>query len=105
MYERIHGWMLHFTGIRTSCRGNDCILSALPGGCDSFHSWFTCGRGWILWLVGSLFLISICCPVMTPITCGLYVQPPWSSATGVVGTCQVLSGRPDFTHTNAYLTV
>src|SRR3954452_17693315 len=59
----------------------------------------------MLWLVGSLFLISICCPVMTPMTCGLYAQPPWSSVTAVVGTCQVLSGRPDFTHTNAYLTV
>src|SRR4051794_27056924 len=42
---------------------------------------------------------------MTPITCGLYMQPPWSSVTGVVGTCQLRSGRPDFTHTNAYFTV
>jgi len=49
--------------------------------------------------------MSICCPVMTPMTCGLYMQPPWSSVTGVDGTCQLRSGRPDFTHTNAYFTV
>src|SRR5438270_2472790 len=97
--------MLHFTGIMTSWRGKDCILSALPGGCDSFHSWFTVGSGWMLWFVGSLFFTSICCPVITPITCGLYMQPPWSSVTAVVGTCHCLSGSPAFTHTNVFFKV
>src|SRR5947209_1773173 len=59
----------------------------------------------MLWLVGSLFFTSICWPAITPITCGLYMQPLWSSVIAVVGTCQFLSGSPDFTHTKAYLTV
>src|SRR5450432_4003900 len=59
----------------------------------------------MLWLVGSLDLISMFCPAMTPIMCGLYMQPFWSSRTAVVGTAQFLSGRPDFTHTNAYFSV
>src|SRR5215471_6949779 len=45
------------------------------------------------------------CPVITPTTCGEYMQPCWLSSTGVVGTCQFLSGRPDLTHTNAFLRV
>src|SRR5262245_2698047 len=42
---------------------------------------------------------------MTPITCGLYMQPFWSSITVCVGTCQFWSGRPDLIHTNAYFKV
>src|SRR5271166_414469 len=98
--------MLHFTGIRTSWRGKLCILSGLPGGWDSFHSEFAWGSGWILWLVGSAFLMSRFCPAMAPITCGEYMQPVWVRATGVEGTCQVLSaGSPDFTHTNTFFSV
>src|SRR5579872_3577987 len=59
----------------------------------------------MLWLVLSLFLTSIFWPVMTPMTWGLYWQPLWSSRTGVEGTSHCLSGRPDFTHTNAHLSV
>src|SRR4051794_29884588 len=44
-------------------------------------------------------------PVMTPMTCGVYRQPFWSSSTAAVGTCQFLSGNPDLTHTKAYFTV
>src|SRR6266567_3507997 len=97
--------MLHFTGIMTSCRPNFCILSGLLGGCDSFHSWLVWGCGWMLWLVGSLFLTSMSCPAITPIMCGLYWQPFWSSVTAVVGTCHVWSGRPDLIHTNTYFNV
>src|ERR1022692_4068288 len=59
----------------------------------------------MLWLVPSLVLMSMFCPAMTPTTRGLYMQPFWSSWTAVVGTCQVLSGRPDLTQTNAYFNV
>src|SRR5580704_7066127 len=59
----------------------------------------------MLWMVGALFLISMFCSAMIPITCGLYMQPFWSSETGVEGTCQVLSGKPDLTQTKAFFKV
>src|ERR1035438_7634027 len=90
MYAFIQGWMLHFTGIRTSWRGKLCILSGAPGGWDSFQSWLVVGIGWILWLVGSEFLMSRFWPAMAPMTCGEYMQPVWVRATGVVGTAHVL---------------
>src|SRR5271157_756187 len=98
--------MLHFTGTMTSWRGKSFILSAEPGGWDSFQSALTAGIGWILWLVGSLFLMSMFWPAMTPMTWGWYMQPIWLSSTVVVGTCHtVVSGSPDFTHTKAFLSV
>src|SRR5689334_9329469 len=38
-------------------------------------------------------------------TCGLYSQPDWSRTTVLLGTCQFLSGSPDFTQTNAFFNV
>src|SRR5215813_5687560 len=89
----------------TSWRANVFILGASPGDCDSFHSWLPVGIGWMLWLVGSLFLTSIFWPAMMPITCGLYMQPSWLSRMALVGTCHCLSGRPDLIHTKAYFKV
>src|ERR1039457_108008 len=90
----------------TSWRANDLFRGACPGDCGSFQSGFTWGCGWMLWLVGSLFLISKLCPVINPITCGLYMQPFWSKLTAVVGTAHCLSaGSPDFTQTKAYFRV
>ena len=67
---------------------------------------FTAAAGWMLWLVlGSSFLISIFWPVITPITCGSYMQPFWLSSTLVAGTFHCLSGSPDFTHTNVFFKV
>src|SRR6516165_3703073 len=97
--------MLHFTGIMTSCRAKLFSLSGDPGGCVSFHSWLPCGMGWMLWLVWSLVLMSMFCPVITPMTCGWYMQPIWSTVTAVAGTCQFLSGSPDLIHTNAFFSV
>src|SRR5262249_43621989 len=59
----------------------------------------------MLWLVGSLFLTSMFWPAMTASTCGLYMQPDWSRATELVGTCHGLSGTPDFTHTKTFRNV
>src|ERR1035441_1581906 len=49
--------------------------------------------------------MSMFCPAMIPMTCGWYMQPVWFSSTVEVGICQVWSGRPALTHTNAYFTV
>src|SRR5579863_8107658 len=43
--------------------------------------------------------------VITPITCGPYMQPFWASSTGVAGMGHCLSGTPDLTHTNTFLRV
>src|SRR5215470_2674840 len=59
----------------------------------------------MLWLVWSLVLMSRFWPVITPTTCGVYMQPCWFKVTALVGTCQFLSGTPDFTHTNAFFKV
>src|ERR1019366_4000929 len=60
----------------------------------------------MLWLVGSLVLISKFWPVINPITRGLYMQPFWSRLTWVVGTAHCLSaGSPDFTQTKVFFNV
>src|ERR1035437_6223665 len=106
MYARIQGCTLHFTGIMTSWRAKLFVIGACPGDCDSFQSGLTVGCGGILWLVGSLVLISKFWPVITPITRGLYMQPFWSRLTWVVGTAHCLSaGSPDFTQTKAFFRV
>src|ERR1035437_6413601 len=106
MYARIQGCTLHFTGIKTSWRAKLFVIGACPGDCDSFQSGFTVGWGCMLWLVGSLVLISKFCPVINPITRGLYMQPFWSRLTWVAGTAHCLSaGSPDFTQTKVYFRV
>src|ERR1035437_10078149 len=106
MYARIQGCTLHFTGLIRSWRATLFVIGACPGDCDSFQSGFTCGWGWMLWLVGSLVLISKLWPVINPITRGLYMQPFWSRLTWVAGTAHCLSaGSPDFTQTKAYFNV
>src|ERR1700722_15513943 len=89
----------------TSSRAKLLVLGSPLGGWDSFHSWLIFGSGWILWLVASSFLISMPCPVITPITCGLYMHPSCSRATVVVGTGHCLSGSPDLIHTKVLRSV
>src|SRR5712692_8637049 len=50
-------------------------------------------------------MISISWLVMTPNTCGSYIQPFCSSLTAPPGGDHGLSGRPDFTHTNTFFNV
>src|ERR1039458_4741207 len=90
MYARIQGCTLHFTGIMTSWRAKLLVRGACPGDCDSFQSGFTCGCGWMLWLVGSLVTIWKFWPVITPMTRGLYMQPFWSRLTCTLGTAHCL---------------
>src|ERR1035441_10205644 len=106
MYARIQGCTLHFTGIMTSWRAKLLVSGACPGDCDSLQSGLTCGCGWMLWLVGSLVLISKFWPVITPITRGLYMQPFWSRLTATLGTTHRWpAGSPDLTQTKTFFRV
>ena len=60
------------------------------------------GTAWTLWRVGSLLRMITGCPTCTPKTCGEYLQPFWSSTTGVFGAWNVRSPRPSLTYTNAF---
>src|SRR3954454_5499682 len=59
----------------------------------------------MLWLVPSLFFIATGWPTIAATTWGSYIQPTWSSTTGVCGASHLPFGRPAFTQTNALLTV
>src|SRR5947209_14899015 len=56
----------------------------------------------MLWFTGSLFEICTFCPVITPITCGRYIQYFWSRTAGVDGVIQLPAGSPLFTQTNTF---
>src|ERR1017187_4707071 len=61
------------------------MMGSALGGCDTFHSRFTLGMGWMLWVVSSLVTTLRFCLARIPSTCGLYWQPSWSMVTGSVG--------------------
>src|ERR1035437_10377530 len=90
----------------TSWRPNDLVKATCCGDCDSFHSGFTAGCGWMLWLVGSLLAIWKLWPVITPTTRGRYMQPFWSRVTAVAGIAHCWpAGSPGFTQTKTFFRV
>src|SRR5207245_10911565 len=70
-----------------------------PGACDLFHSRLFFGTGWILCVVWSAFLTSNVWPAISVTMCGEYMQPFWSSSTGVFGASKVRLPRPSLTYT------
>src|SRR5712692_3944225 len=53
----------------------------------------------MLWVVGSLEITCSVWPTLMPRTCGLYMQPFWSSVTGSVGAATLYFSAPSFTYT------
>ena len=61
------------------------LASLRVGGIAMLNGRFTLGSAWTLCRMPSEFRTLKGWPTMMPITCGLYWQPFWSIATGVVG--------------------